>query len=199
MIIEKQEDVTRAVLEDFERRVPGQRAGGATTLELPEGGLMEALRRAEDSDAWGEELAERAARNVQRHPSGALLLSDLPDADVGEAAAQAVARDLQGLPRLESLPPASAPHFEAAAASALPMSEPPPVPRLASVPPAEGLRPQSGVSFEALWPVPERGTVRELEAALSQPDFERAITLADQLVSRGVPAARSESTSGSPG
>ena len=107
-VYESLEAITRAVLDDFERRVPGQRGAGATKLELPEGGLMEALRRAEDSDAWGEELAERAARNVQRNPSGLLLLSDLPDADVGEAAAQAVARDLQGLPRNESPPPAPA-------------------------------------------------------------------------------------------
>src|SRR6478609_12071104 len=105
-VYESLEAITRAVLDDFERRVP-QRGGAAASLELPEGGLVEALRRAEDSDAWGEELAERAARSVQRNPSGLLFLSDMPDADVGEAAAQAVARDLQGLAILhESLSPA---------------------------------------------------------------------------------------------
>src|SRR3954465_4784053 len=114
-VYESLEAITRAVLDDFERRVPGrQRGGEATRLELPEGGLMEALRRAEDSDAWGEELAERAARSVQRNPSGTLLLSDVPDVDVGEAAAQAVARDLEGLARHESLPPPPEPHFESA-------------------------------------------------------------------------------------
>lgn len=188
-VYESLEAITRAVLDDFERRVPGHRAGGGTSLELPEGGLMEALRRAEDSDAWGEELAERAARNVQRNPSGLLLLSELPDADVGEAAAQAVARDLQGLPRHETLPPApTPPHFDSAPMP--PMTEPPPVPRLSSVPPApEALRPQSGVSFETLWPAPERATVRELEASLAQGDFERAITLAEQLVARALASA----------
>jgi len=188
-VYESLEAITRAVLDDFERRVPGQRGAGATTLELPEGGLMEALRRAEDSDAWGEELAERAARNVQRHPSNALLLSDIPDADVGEAAAQAVARDLQGLPRLESRPPAPAPELDGSPPE-LPMSEPPPVPRLSSVPPPpEAAQPQSGVSFEMLWPVPERVTVRELEASLNQGNFERAITLAEQLVARALASA----------
>jgi mutual gliding-motility protein MglA len=189
-VYESLEAITRAVLDDFERRVPGQRGGAATRLELPEGGMMEALRRAEDSDAWGEELAERAARNVQRNPSGLLLLSDVPDVDVGEAAAQAVARDLQGLARHETLPPAPEPHFESAPAMP-PMTEPPPVPRLSSVPPPEVLRPQSGVSFETLWPVPERGTVRELEASLAQGDFERAITLSEQLVARALASAAS--------
>ena len=187
-VYESLEAITRAVLDDFERRVPGHRAGGGTSLELPEGGLMEALRRAEDSDAWGDELAERAARNVQRQPSGALLLSDIPEADMGEEAAQAVARDLQALPRLEALPPAPVPAFERASV-ALPMSEPPPVPRVVSVPPPEALHPQSGLSFETLWPVPERSTVRELEASLAQGDYERAITLADQLVARALASA----------
>jgi mutual gliding-motility protein MglA len=188
-VYESLEAITRAVLDDFERRVPGQRGAGATTLELPEGGLMEALRRAEDSDAWGEELAERAARSVQRHPSNALLLSDVPEADVGEAAAQAVARDLQGLPRLESRPPASAPHVDGSPLVP-PMTEPPPVPRLSSAtPPVAAVHAQSGVSFEMLWPVPERGTVRELEASLAQGDFERAITLAEQLVARALASA----------
>jgi signal recognition particle receptor subunit beta len=194
-VYESLEAITRAVLDDFERRVPGQRGAGATKLELPEGGLMEALRRAEDSDAWGEELAERAARNVQRNPSGLLLLSDLPDADVGEAAAQAVARDLQGLPRNESPPPApAAAHFESPPPPPPmpPMTEPPPVPRLSSLPPPpEVSNAQAGVSFETLWPVPERNTVRELEASLAQGDFERAITLAEQLVARALASAAS--------
>ena len=59
-VYESLEAITRAVLDDFERRVPGQRGLERTSLELPGGGLIEALRRAEDSDAWGEELAERA-------------------------------------------------------------------------------------------------------------------------------------------
>jgi len=189
-VYESLEAITRAVLDDFERRVPGQRGGAATSLELPEGGLMEALRRAEDSDAWGEELAERAALRVQRNPSGLVFLSDLPAEDVGEAAAQAVARDLQGLPRHESVPPPPEPHFDTAP-PVPPMSEPPPVPRLSSVPPAaiDASRAPSGVSFEMLWPVPERGMVRELETTLAQSDFERSITLAEQLVARALASA----------
>jgi len=44
-VYESLEAITRAVLDDFERRVPGQRGAGAARLELPEGGLMEALRQ----------------------------------------------------------------------------------------------------------------------------------------------------------
>ena len=193
-VYESLEAITRAVLDDFERRNPGQRGFEATSLELPEGGLMEALRRAEDSDAWGEELAERAARNVQRHPSGVLLLSDLPEADVGEAAARAVAKDLSGrsanLPSFDSLPPAPPPHFDTAPAM-LPMTEPPPAPRVSSIPPRptpQSERPAS-MSFELLWPAQERATVRELEASVAQSDFERAVTLADQLVARALASA----------
>jgi len=189
-VYESLEAITRAVLDDFERRVPGQRAGGGTSLQLPEGGMMEALRRAEDSDAWGEELAERAARDVQRNPSGLLLLSDLPDADVGEAAAQAVARDLQGLAILhESLSPAPEPHFDSAPPAPL-MSEPPPMPRLSSVPPPpEVSRAPAGMSFETLWPVPERSMVRELEATFARGEFERSVALAEQLVARALASA----------
>ena len=193
-VYESLEAITRAVLDDFERRNPGQRGFEATSLQLPEGGLMEALRRAEDSDAWGEELAERAARNVQRHPSGVLLLSELPEADVGEAAARAVAKDLSGkgasLASFDSLPPAPPPHFDTAPAMP-PMSEPPPAPRVSSIPP----RPtppsevEAGMSFELLWPAQERATVRELEASIGQSDFERAVTLADQLVARALASA----------
>ncbi len=198
-VYESLEAITRAVLDDFERRVPpGQRGMGATSLELPEGGLMEALRRAEDSDAWGEELAERAARNVQRHPSGVLLLSEVPEADPGEAAARAVARDLRGDPpptalptvRVASEPPLPPPHFDTAPAMPS-MSEPPPALRHSSLPP----RPEpsaaggSGFSFELLWPAQERITVRELEESLAQSDFERAVSLADQLVARALASA----------
>lgn len=199
-VYESLEAITRAVLDDFERRVPsGQRGFGATALELPEGGLMEALRRAEDSDAWGEELAERAARNVQRHPSGVLLLSEVPEADPGEAAARAVAKDLSGdppsvlptvAPRVtDSEPPLPPPHFDTAPAMPS-MSEPPPAPRISSVPPRDlQAAVSSAFSFELLWPAQERITVRELEDSLAQSDFERAITLADQLVARALASA----------
>ena len=193
-VYESLEAITRAVLDDFERRNPGHRSAEATSLELPEGGLMEALRRAEDSDAWGEELAERAARHVQRHPSGVLLLSEIPEADVGEAAARAVAKDLGGKPssrppQPDTVLPVPPPHFDTAPAMPS-MSEPPPAPRSSSLPARpEPISDGSGLTFELLWPAQERITVRELEASLAQSDFERAVTLADQLVARALASA----------
>jgi signal recognition particle receptor subunit beta len=192
-VYESLEAITRAVLDDFERRVPGQRGLGGTSLELPEGGLMEALKRAEDSDAWGDELAERAARAVQRHPSGVLMLSEVPDADVGEAAAQAVVTGMSGESRGVTLPSVATPppHFDTAPAVP-PMSEPPPAPRASNLPPRpDPSEDSAGLSFELLWPQQERATVRELETSIVQGDFERGVTLADQLVARALASAAS--------
>ncbi|HEY4157984.1 MAG TPA: hypothetical protein VGM29_07800, partial [Polyangiaceae bacterium] len=167
------------------------------------GGLAEALRRAEDSDAWGNELANRAARAAQRHPSGVMLLSEVPEADVGEAAARAVAHEPQAdeprvptpPPVVESPTPKPEPEPPPDSQTELerrvpPMSEPPPVPRLSSVPPprhaSEG---EAGMSFELLWPPTERSTVRELEASIAQGDLERGVTLSDQLVARALASA----------
>lgn len=70
------------------------------------------------------------------------------------------------------------------------MSEPPPAPRLSSLPPAAlSAASDAGVSFDLLWPAQERGTVHELEVSLAQGDFERGVTLADQLVARALASA----------
>jgi len=201
-VYESLEAITRAVLDDFERRMPGHRGAEPTSLELPEGGMVEALRRAEDSDAWGDELAERAARAVQRHTSGVLMLSEIPESDVGEAAARAVAHG-----RKSDTPSASSASAETDGADAQslvpaqveiasrlavpPMSEPPPAPRISSSPAKSSMADanDSGMSFDLLWPTQERGTVRELEASLAQSDFERGVTLADQLVARALASA----------
>jgi mutual gliding-motility protein MglA len=70
------------------------------------------------------------------------------------------------------------------------MSEPPPVPRSSSVPPGPEWEVETaGLSFQLLWPAQERATVREVEAALAESDFVRAVTLADQLVARALASA----------
>jgi len=73
------------------------------------------------------------------------------------------------------------------------MSEPPPAPRRAMTPPPPLSPPEPEVapsfSFDALWPVAERSLVRELEDALSQGKYTRAVTLSEQLVSRALAGA----------
>ncbi len=192
-VYESLEAITRAVLDDFERRVPGQRGVERTSLELPEGGLVEALRRAEGSGSWGDELAERAARAVQRHPSGVMLLSEVPEADIGEVAARAVAAepraDLPASAGAHALAEPEAPESPPRVEVVPPMSEPPPAPRVSSLPPRPAHAEEHGVSFELLWPVQERETVKELEACIAGGDFERAVALSDQLVARAFASA----------
>jgi len=191
-VYESLEAITRAVLDDFERRVPNMRGVESTTLELPEGGLVEALRRAEDSDAWGEELAERAARTVQRHHSGVMMLSEVPEADPGEAAARAVASEPPlPVPAAEGGRSPSTPASPGVAELVVPlMSEPPPAPRVTSMPPPPlNSSSEPGLTFESLWPAPERVMVRELEASLAGGDFERGVSLSEQLVARALASA----------
>ena len=45
------------------------------------------------------------------------------------------------------------------------------------------------MSFEALWPLAERATVRELEQLLASGSYAQAVTVADQLVARSLASA----------
>jgi hypothetical protein len=119
------------------------------------------------------------------------LLSDLPESDIGEAAARAVSRDARVAPDSDPRPTVLTPppHFETAAVP--PMSEPPPAPRISSLlPPAES-EPAPAFSFGALWPEAEQKTVHELEACIAQGEYERSVSLADQLLSRSLAGAAS--------
>ncbi|HEY2405847.1 MAG TPA: GTPase domain-containing protein [Polyangiaceae bacterium] len=180
-IYESLESITRAVLEDFERRVPEARGLEPTSLELPEGGLAEALRRAEDG-GWGDEQAERASRAVSRQPSGVLRLSELPETDLGEDAARAVSGDEARTTIADATPPERESKPEVAV-----MVEPEPQPRVSFPPPRPASAPP--FSFEALWPMNERPLVRELEGALADGAFDSALAVADQLVARTLASA----------
>jgi mutual gliding-motility protein MglA len=174
-VYESLEAITRAVLDDFERRAPDMHVDDASTeLVLPEGGLVEALRRAEaDPDQLGVSLEPGPVRRA----SGMMSLSQMPEADPGEAAARAAAGDTR--------PPRSAPAMPAIDESVAPSvgesarAQPRPVPL-----------PGAGVSFEALWPTAaERALVRELEQALGAGDFARSLSGADRLVARTLAGA----------
>ncbi|HEV8247295.1 MAG TPA: gliding motility protein [Polyangiaceae bacterium] len=87
------ESITRAILEDFARRMPDMRGLPTASLELPEGGLVDALRRAENEESG--EAPKRPASS-----SGEYRLSRFPELDPGEAAARAVSGQVEDvLPR----------------------------------------------------------------------------------------------------
>ena len=196
-VYEALEAITRAVMEDFDRRVPESRALERASLEVPEGGLVEALRRAES--AAGEPVFEN--RMTIRTPSGVMRLSELPETDVGEAAARAVTGE--EAPRTEHRPglPAETPPVAAAHVTLPAISDgnsPPKIPSRSepplSQPPTRGSRPPpapaavaSGtLSFGALFPNSEQGVVTVVESALALGDPSAAITAMDQLVARAL-------------
>jgi mutual gliding-motility protein MglA len=172
-IFESLEAVTRAVMEDFERRLPETRGVSRADLSMPEGGLAEALRG--------------ASRREERAPE--LRLSQLPETDPGEAAARAAVGDSVPRGPIATPPP---PEMHAPVAPRVPTD----VPGVPELPPEvarpTGPPPPTGTSFELLWPLPERPLVRELEIALGGGDHVRALGLAEQLIARalaGVAAA----------
>src|SRR5512133_642075 len=91
-VYETLEAITRAVMEDFEHRMPEHRGLGPSTLMLPEGGLAEALRMA-DGESAQVPLRAEPKRTVSAAQLAVPELSfSLPPADdVGEAAARVLA------------------------------------------------------------------------------------------------------------
>ena len=174
-VYEALEAVTRAVFEHFEQRMPGERPESMPALDVPEGGLAEALRGAgpQSDGAPSPESARRSAVELR--------LSQLPEQDPGEAAARAAV----GEPVREPEPERPAP--PAAPAAPAPPAE---VPAERPVPPAPTYSsPRGRASFDLLWPVQERGLVRELEASLADGDYSRAVAGSEALVARSLAGA----------
>ena len=190
-VYEALEAITRAVMEDFDRRVPESRAMERASLEVPEGGLVEALRRAEH--AAEDPVFEN--RMTVRTSSGAMRLSDLPETDVGEAAARAVTGEeaLQA-PRVGvSIPSLAVPQ---AAQVTLPAISGAGGLSATSEPAEKTIRGQlggesaavaaGGFSFSPLFAAGEQGAVQVVETALALGDPAAAITAMDQLVARAL-------------
>ena len=197
-VYEALEAITRAVMDDFDRRVPESRAMERASLEVPEGGLVEALRRAES--VTGEPVFE--TRMTIRTPSGVMRLSELPETDIGEAAARAVTGEPleTELPRLHlPTPPVPPVHVTLPAVSGgtvattkrtpsePPLSLSPQAPSFAPAPqaPAADL---GAFSFGSLFPSAEQGVVRVVESALALGDPAAAIAAMEQLVARALAA-----------
>jgi hypothetical protein len=208
-VYEALEAITRAVMEEFDRRVPESRHMERASLELPEGGLVEALRRAEH--AVGSEPLVVEARATLRTPSGVMRLSEMPETDLGEAAARAVTGGEHHPPKPEPDPSAAlliepAPVVPAhitmpavsggegadpkiPARSDPPLSQPP-----GSLPPTRGTRPPQvspstppgTFSFASLFSGAEQGVVRVVESSLALGDPAAAITAMEQLVTRAL-------------
>jgi mutual gliding-motility protein MglA len=195
-VYEALEAITRAVMDDFDRRVPESRAMERASLEVPEGGLVEALRRAES--VTGEPVFQ--TRMTIRTPSG-LRLSEMPETDIGEAAARAVTggerpsepehRDIPVIatplvpPTHVTLPAISgdggAPVVTRRAAIEPPLSHAPQPSTHAPAQPVLG-----AFSFSALFPSSEQGVVQVVESALALGDPAAALTAMDQLVARAL-------------
>lgn len=205
-VFEALESITRAVLEDFSRRVPESRGAELiTTLELPEGGLAEALRRADNSEEYRSARSAPVLTSSQQ--SGMFNLSELPEADPGEAAARSLAGrsappiasgsvtknfEVSVRAEEESLEPlghASAPATVANFRGALASAPPHQVVSVSASAHPSILPPATGLSFEVLWPASERGTVQEVERALALGDYSRAIACTDRLVARTLASA----------
>ena len=197
-VYEALEAITRAVMEDFDRRVPESRAMERTSLEVPEGGLVEALRRAESMT--GEPVFE--TRMTIRTPSGLMRLSEMPETDIGEAAARAVTGE-DVAPQTEhkalgislETPPLPATHVTLPAMSGgggvgkRPTPSEPPLshsPQPSSHPPPAVSPAVPGFSFGALFPTSEQGVVRVVESALALGDPAAALAAMDQLVARAL-------------
>ena len=187
-VYEALEAITRAVMEDFDRRMPESRALERASLEVPEGGLVEALRRAEHASV--EPAAEPRSPTI-RTSGGSLRLSEVPETDVGEAAARAVtgdhgaaASDLRpGL--FLPAPPLTAVHVTLPAQSASGSAgSDAPVPTRSSPSAPVTAAATSKFSFASLFSATEQGVVHVVESALSLGDPAAALSGMEQLMAR---------------
>jgi mutual gliding-motility protein MglA len=188
-IYEALEAVTRAVLDDFEERMPGEGGGSLGGLGVPEGGLAEALRGAE---APLDPLP--ITRVEPGRAAGELRLSQLPENDAGETAARLAVGD--ATPSLAAEPPAPDAEPARTGSGTLRPQNPKkttlkPAPLIPPPAPESPLPEHSGRSlgFELLWPLAERGLVRELEAAFGAGDHARALAAAEGLIARSLAGA----------
>lgn len=100
-VFESLDRITRLVLEDFERRMPESSEVPTSALQVPEGGLTEALRLAESSPQASPERfdSEQPTALSQRMPEVGTpdseddlpRLTDAPDSMLGEDMARSVA------------------------------------------------------------------------------------------------------------
>jgi hypothetical protein len=157
------------------------------------------LRRAESGAT--EPVFE--PRLTVRTSSGMLRLSEVPETDVGEAAARAVTGGEVPAPATEarpllietpSMPPVNVTLPAVSGGGGTKpgsgsLDSPPPLTRASrppDVPAVKPLGPVSSFSFASLFPAAEQGVVQVVESALALGDPMAAITSMDQLVARAL-------------
>jgi mutual gliding-motility protein MglA len=137
-VYEALEAITRAVLSEFESRMPGDKAPAVHGLELPEGGLAEALRRADQPTPLvtlpspGE--SPPGSEPPAPSPSGLFQLSLATELTEGENAARVLTEGFAPSEPAPESPPPAAPAQPGLPAAKLP--SPPPVPSRDPPPPS---------------------------------------------------------------
>jgi mutual gliding-motility protein MglA len=215
-VYEALEGITRAVLADFERRLPDQGGSGEPQLQLPEEGLAAALRQGEPGSEAPHPEPEPMPRMRPVVEVGTRVNSAPPPPLPPPKSAPPPRRSSSPPPPRRSSSPAPAPdhvpdpfpptpepeppeELDAQDLEVVPGDDsdesPPPASDHANTPimltrpshPAPALPP--ALSFAELWPEAERPVVRELEEALSVGDYEHAVARSEQLVARSFAAA----------
>ncbi|MEB2313452.1 MAG: gliding motility protein [Sorangiineae bacterium] len=161
-VFETLEAIVRAVLGDFDRRMPGPHDGERLELAVPEGGLTEALRGSLGLASAGQSAAEPSAR-------------------AGSGGAPGAARDIRSQSGTFRF---AEPPVPAADALARAVVEPD-----AAEGAEHGAPSPLAPSFSSLFPAAEAAGVRELEAALARGEHESAVAHAEQLVARALASA----------
>ncbi len=181
-VYEALEAITRAVLEDFENRMPEHRELVMGQLMVPEGGLADALRQTE------VEVPEAKRKPVLHLDfSATSAASDIasgakPSSDADEAVDSLVVEP-GTRPGVGSLEEASVPWVASAA-----LKDSASVPDLASVRNNESWSTAQGFSLSRMWPHADRELVRAAESSLARCDWEGAVTECGKLVERTLAA-----------
>ncbi len=177
-IYEALEAITRAVLEDFENRMPEHRELITGQLMVPEGGLADALRQAEVDEVEAKEKQSLCLDFPADSVAADFVNAVHATSDVGEEAARLAAEPgtRPGVGTLDALSPPWASNIPALR----PNDESnPTVPSI-----QESWETQPGFSLSRMWPHADREIVRSVEKALAQCDWVSAVTDCGRLVER---------------
>lgn len=174
-VFETLEAIVQAVLSDFDRRAPHEAEARPPPLDLPEGGLTDALRRASEpmqrrpsEETKSPPPAPLPLANPEARPSPVTAIGRVPLAAASSSAPRRGTASIEKPTEQDSeVGDAFEANLELAADDAQSSSR-------TSV--------TAAPLFEGLWPASEMELVRGLEQALRAKDFRTAVDFADRLV-----------------